>query len=175
MDVGDWSGRPQTVDQRELIAAGLDGLIMRHYENRRTGRMTNVVLVCGRPGPVSVHTPEICYSGAGFQMVQSQPVSFSVNPDSRTAEFLTADFERQESFPPERLRVYWSWNATGIWSVPANPRLAFASRPLLYKLYLAIRVTEGLERSADKSATEFLQEFLPEIERTIFANQQKTR
>ena len=146
MVIGDWRGRPQTVDRREWTRAGLDGLVMRHYENSRTGRTTGLVLVCGRPGPVSVHTPEICYPGAGFEMANAQPVKFSVNPDGRGAEFLKADFERQESFPPERLRVYWSWNATGTWSVPANPRLAFASRPLLYKLYLISRTSEGLER-----------------------------
>ncbi len=168
MDIGDWRGRPQTVDRRALTAAGLDGLIMRHYENRRTGRTTSFVLVCGRPGPVSVHTPEICYPGAGFEMAQERPVKFSVNPGSRYAEFLRADFAKQESFPPERLRVYWSLNATGTWSVPENPRLAFASRPVLYKLYLTARINESLERSADTTVTEFLEKFLPQLERTLF-------
>ena len=170
MEIGDWRGRRQTVDRRELTAAGLDGLVMRQYENRRTGRTTSMVLVCGRPGPVSVHTPEICYPGAGFEMAQSRPVKFSVNPDSRAAEFLKADFEKQESFPPERMRVYWSWNASGVWNVPANPRLAFASRPVLYKLYLASRINEGLERSADAAETDFLRQLLPELERILFGD-----
>jgi exosortase len=168
MDFGDWRGRPQTVDRRALTAASLDGLVTRHYENHRTGRTTSLVLVCGRPGPVSVHTPEICYPGAGFEMAQSQPARFSVSPGGRAAEFLKADFERQESFSPERVRVYWSWNATGTWSVPENPRLTFASRPLLYKLYLATRITEVFEQSADNTETEFLRQFLPELERTLF-------
>ena len=64
MVIGDWKGRPQAVEARELTAAGLDGLVMRHYENTRTGSTTTMVLVCGRPGPVSVHSPEVCYPGA---------------------------------------------------------------------------------------------------------------
>jgi exosortase len=171
LEIGDWKGRRQTVDNRELTGAGLDGLVMRHYENSRTGNTTSFVLVCGRPGPVSVHTPEICYPGAGFEMVQAQPVKFSVEADGRAAEFLKADFEKQESFPPERLRVYWSWNATGIWCVPANPRLGFASRPVLYKLYLVTRMSEGLERSADSTEAEFLQQFLPELARILFRDE----
>jgi len=168
MVIGDWRGRAQEVPRREWISAGLDGLVMRHFENIRTGRTTSVVLVCGRPGPVSVHTPEVCYPGAGFELAQEQPAKFSVDADGRRSEFVRADFENRESFPPQRLRVYWSWNATGTWTVPDNPRLAFASRSILYKLYLVARTSEGLEPSSDSAAIEFLRQLLPELDRALF-------
>ena len=168
MVIGEWKGRPEAVDRREWIGAGLDGLVMRHYEDSRTGRTTTLVLVCGRPGPVSVHTPEICYPGAGLEAAEAPPVKFSVNANGRNAEFLRADFERGESFPPERLRVYWSWNATGTWGVPDNPRLAFAPHPFLYKLNLVSRTSVGLERSADDAQMEFLRQLLPEMEKALF-------
>ncbi len=168
LTIGDWRGRRGSVPRHEWVRAGLDGLVMQHYENSRTGRATTVVLVCGRPGPVSVHTPEVCYPGAGFELAQSHPGSFSVDADGRRADLFEADFENHESFPHQRLRVYWSWNATGTWRVPDNPRLAFASRPVLYKLYLVSRTSEGLEQSTDATETEFLRVFLPELDRTLF-------
>ncbi len=168
MVIGEWKGRPEAMDRRQWIGAGLDGLVMRHYENSRTGRTTSLILACGRPGPVSVHTPEICYPGSGRELAHGPPVKFSVSPDGRSAEFLKADFERRESFSPQCLRVYWSWNATGTWSVPDNPRLAFAPRPFLYKLHLVSRTIEGLERYADDAQTEFLRQLLPELEKSLF-------
>ena len=83
MVIGEWKGRPETVDSRDRIAAGLNGLVMRHYENSRTGGTTTLVLVCGRPGPVAVHTPEICYPGAGLELAQQSPDKISVNTDGR--------------------------------------------------------------------------------------------
>jgi exosortase len=168
MEAGDWQGRTQVVDPREWRGAGLDGLIMRHYANSRTGKETHVVIVCGRPGPVSVHTPEVCYPGAGFEMMGAKPVEFRVDIGSGRANFLRADFENLESFPPQRLRVYWSWTAGGSWGVPAQPRLAFGSRRFLFKLYLVSPTTEGLERSTDATQVEFLRDFLPELQKTLF-------
>jgi exosortase len=168
MAVGEWRGRPQSVNERELTAGGIDGLAVRHYQNTRTGRTVTLVLVCGRPGPVSVHTPDICYPGAGFEMKETQPVKFSVDPDGRGSNFLRADFEKRESFPPQRRRVCWSWNATGKWSVPENPRLAFASRALLYKMFLVIPTIEGSERSAYDGESVFLRQFLPELDKVLF-------
>ena len=61
MTIGNWKGRPATVDRRVMIAADLDGFLLRTYENEVTGDRVTLMLVCGRPGAVSVHTPEVCY------------------------------------------------------------------------------------------------------------------
>src|SRR4051794_1677541 len=63
--LGDWEvqeteGKPGTVD------AALAGSLQRQYVNRRTGQKVAVVLVCGRFGPVSIHTPEACYGSSGY-------------------------------------------------------------------------------------------------------------
>jgi hypothetical protein len=170
MTIGDWKGRTQKVDPRAMISAGLDGSLMRFYNNRQTGRTIGLLLVCGRPGPVSVHTPDICYPGAGYEMAQMQSVKFSVHPDLREApvEFLQADFVQQISFPPRHLRVYWSWNAKGTWSVPESPRLAFAPRPFLYKLYLFYERIGDVERPEDDSFAEFLRQLMPELNNALF-------
>jgi len=93
-----------------------------------------------------------------------------LNPDPPTAraEFLAADFENRQLLPPDSLRIYWTWNADGVWRVPDNPRLAFAARPLLYKLYLISRATPDPDHSIQGSTKEFLQQLLPALDLVLY-------
>ena len=169
MTIGDWAGRSSAVNPREILAAELDGCVMRRYENTRTQRAMTLVIVCGRPGPVSLHTPEICYPGVGYEMVQERPETFSVPVDSRgdRTEFSRADFEQHATFPPERIRIYWSWKSKGTWIVPYSPRVTFGSQPFLYKLYLIQRTSGGIEAVEDTSFADFLQQLLPELDQVL--------
>jgi Protein of unknown function (DUF3485) len=69
--LGNWRGRSLELDREQLTTAEIAGSIARRYENRRTGATVTVLLVCGRPGPISVHSPDICYPGAGFRPMGS--------------------------------------------------------------------------------------------------------
>ena len=165
MAIGDWVGRDVAVDPREMVAAELDGCLMRRYENTRTHRAATLFIVCGRPGPVSLHTPEVCYPGVGYEMVEKRPETLSVPVDRKEdrAELAWADFERHSVFPPEHIRIYWSWKTTGTWSVPYSPRVAFGSQLFLYKLYLIHRTGGAMEAAEDASYTGFLLQLLPEL------------
>src|SRR3954451_18636542 len=66
--VGDWNGQELALDPRQLTMAEIAGHVTRRYVNRRSGAAVTVLLVCGRPGPISVHTPDICYAGAGYEL-----------------------------------------------------------------------------------------------------------
>jgi exosortase/archaeosortase family protein len=167
--IGDWRGRAEPIDPRETTAAELDGCLLQRYENLRTGRAITLVLVCGRPGPVSLHSPEICYPGAGLEMAQGAPAKVAVPGGRRgkQAEFLRADFEQERSFPHECLRIAWSWKGTGPWSVPTQPRITFASQPFLYKLYLVYRPGWDTEQAEDDSFSDFLQRLLPELDQAL--------
>src|SRR5262249_2268560 len=59
--IGDWQGRDLEMDAGERDLARIDGYVMRDYLNRRTGDRLSLLIVCGRPGPISVHTPDVCY------------------------------------------------------------------------------------------------------------------
>src|SRR5436190_11210209 len=59
--VGDWESREEQLDPRQVVKAELTGSLVRHYTNRSTGVTVTVMLVCGRPGPISVHTPDVCF------------------------------------------------------------------------------------------------------------------
>ena len=68
----DWDVQEGTkLSEREIAVAEIDGYLARRYFHRRTGTFVSVMLLCGRPGPLSVHTPEVCYAGSGYDEIGS--------------------------------------------------------------------------------------------------------
>ena len=66
--------------------------------------LSSVLLVCGRPGPVSVHTPDVCYAGVGYAM-ENPPVLYQPPSATPSGEFWMADFVQQKSTIPTHLRM----------------------------------------------------------------------
>src|SRR5260370_5182040 len=65
--LADWHGEEAPLDTdnlQSLQSAGIKGHLSRRYRNIVTGERISLLIVCGRPGPISVHTPDICYGGA---------------------------------------------------------------------------------------------------------------
>jgi hypothetical protein len=133
LTVGDWSGEPLEMSPREIASACADGYLSRKYSNRRTGKVVSVLLLCGRPGPISVHTPDVCYRGSGFDEV-GDAVRFAPSGEPDT-QLLVRRF-RKDAAVPIQLRILYGWSTRGAWDAPDNPRLSFAGQPVLYKLYL---------------------------------------
>ncbi len=67
-DVGEWQSEDSELDPRQARQGDIRGSLLRRYSNRRTGELLNVLLVCGRSGPIAVHSPEVCLGGSGFQL-----------------------------------------------------------------------------------------------------------
>ncbi len=170
MTAGPWQGQAlPPLDPDDVKQARLSGYLWRRYRNSMTGEALSVLLVCGRPGPISVHTPDACYGGAGYDM-DGQPVrcSLPTASGSKPATFWTARFRKTGAPVPQDLRIYWSWNAAGTWEAPANPRLAFAGVPALYKLYIVCDLPAGAQEGKDPGI-EFLTDFLPELQKALGA------
>ncbi|HEV3162526.1 MAG TPA: exosortase-associated EpsI family protein [Isosphaeraceae bacterium] len=166
--LGDWHSQPTDIEQRDLVGLGIDATLARRYVNERTGRAVTMLLMCGKPGPVSVHTPDVCYLDAGYLMAQPLPGRVTVSPPDHSpqAALFSADFYKQDSLDPKRLRIYWSWSAGKDWIASDHPRITFASATMLYKLYLIADVTAG----RDEIAEEFARELLPHLDRVLFSN-----
>jgi exosortase len=169
LEIGDWSGRVEAADPRETRAADVARLVVASYQNPRLARKVRLFVVCGRPGPVAVHTPDVCYPSAGYTMVQASPQRLAVEcePRSAPAEFLGATFRQEDSITPDAIRIYWSWSSGGKWSVPDHPRLAFAGRPFLYKLYVIFDDVGQGKGAAGTSETEFIGRLLRALETTL--------
>jgi hypothetical protein len=167
--VGDWRGQPAELSQEEVRGAEADGCLVRRYENARTGEAVTVVLLCGRPGPISVHTPDVCYVSSGYDLlggVVRLAKPFESGP--RPAEFCAARFRKPGPAAAENCHVFWAWSAAGDWSAPANPRIAFAPYPALYKLYVIREPGPGDESLQEDPAVEFIRLLLPELRAALF-------
>jgi hypothetical protein len=159
MDIGDWEGINFELDQRQLEIGQIDGYLARRYRNRQDGREVTVLLVCGLPGPIAVHTPDICYAGAGYT-----PASFSFQEH---AGFKTAEFRKEGAILPESLRIYWSWSDGELWEAPDHPRHRFMTSMFLYKIYVIDRQLDEDRVHAGDVCKEFIRVFLPELSKAI--------
>jgi hypothetical protein len=165
MTLDDWQGENFSEPTEK---AGLAGALARRYVHRTTGQVVSIYLGCGRPGPVSVHTPEVCYSGSGFQV--ESPVAFTLptGPDMPRGELWTARFVKERPDGRSNLRLFWGWCAGGEWKIAENPRRSFAGERLLYKLYVVREVTGGDEPVDADPCIDFMRSLLPAVKQSCF-------
>jgi hypothetical protein len=161
MDLGDWSG--QIVEDKNPTAGGTAGSIQRRYVNRKTGEAVNIYLVCGRPGPVATHTPEVCYAAGGYEVGAKSKADLYDG-----AAFWTADAVRRKATEESRIRLYWGWTAGAGWYAPDDARIAFHRAPVLFKLYVQRELAAAAPPVADEPCAAFLRVLLPALDRTLF-------
>ena len=142
--------------EEELAVAEASGCLFRRYRNRNTKEVVTVLMLCGRPGPISVHPPTACYRAHGYRMSRG-PMLTSIDSDG----FRLAEFQNPASVAEDRGAILWGWSHDGDWSAPSNPRVEFAGQPFLNKLYVTWSRSHD-ERPLDESVPSgFLAEFLP--------------
>lgn len=162
--IGDWEGTDREIDPRHVAQAEMTGYVNRRYVNRATGADVTVLLVCGKPGPTALHSPEVCYPGAGFNPAgerAKQPM------DGRSDDFWVGQF--QKTTPnPEALRIFWAWNGAGAWRAAEWPRVEFGRHAALYKLYVIRSLWAGDEPLAEDPSLDFMRQFLPAVQAALF-------
>jgi hypothetical protein len=122
-----------------------------------------VILMCGRPDRMSVHTPDICYRGAGFDMV-GEPVKATI--PQRPDEFWTARFRQHSKAAGRDLRIFWTWGCHTGWRAPTSPRWTFGAQSFLYKLYIVH--DDKTTTDPNMVEAEFLEQLLPVLDETLF-------
>jgi uncharacterized protein DUF3485 len=166
MIIGDWHGSPLVeISAQEKQQAGFAGYIRRSYKNVRNGAAMSILVACGRPGPISVHTPDICYRGAGYEPTDAIKKHTEKLKES-SVEMWQADFRKSDGVSPSQLHVLWSWTTGDVWKAPDNPRVAFAGAPALYKLYV-IQETMAEDPNSAKTCSEFLHQVVPELTKQL--------
>jgi hypothetical protein len=166
MTIGNWKGVALELDSAVVQKAGISGYVLRRYENLRGGAAVNVLIACGRPGPLAVHTPEACFRGAGYHMTSESATRQSLAAGaSGSAEFFKATFVRENVAVPENMRVLWCWHKGGAWVAPDNPRWRFAGMTVLHKVYVAQPFVPRNEATDGEACQEFLRDLLPELDK----------
>ena len=170
---GDWAGEDVPLpDGDSLGRAGIAGYLHRRYQNRVTGDVVTVLIVCGRPGPISVHTPDVCYRDAGYVAVGDAEAA---DLDGGRTKFWRLQFRPPAGRVDARnLDIYWAWLAGSAaakagFEAPTVPRFHFRNEPAIFKLY-AIRevapVRTGAAPAGDVVAR-FLAAFLPPAQEAL--------
>lgn len=162
-----WRSEDLTLEeeQRVLESARIDGFVYRQYVNSINGDAVSLLLVCGHPKFISVHTPDICFPGSGYQ-AKTPPIRVNdVIPGlSPSPTFMREDFDLTAPSGPIETRVYWAWSLGDRWQAPDHPRWAFATKSYLYKMY----ITCGSRGSSpDDPAITFLRKILPELREAL--------
>jgi hypothetical protein len=164
-DLGTWKAEPVEFDADTLTAAGAQGSWVRRYTDTRSGASVLVLLLCGRSGKMSVHRPQDCYRGAGYEML-AEPVHYEL-PGEPSAACWTTRFRKEETTGNVQLRIFWTWFGDGRWQAPDSPRLTFAPLPALYKLYVVREMAPHQERLEQDPSLDLLQQLLPALAQAL--------
>ena len=138
------------------------GYINHQYVHQDTGEIVNVAVLLGPTGPISVHTPEICYSSRAYKQVgPRRQVSVETSSGMKDALWVV-DFQ-STTLESYRLRVYYAWTAEERWLASSQPRFDFAGQPYLFKLQLAALLPPHDDEKQGDVCRRFLEDFLPVV------------
>lgn len=167
--IGPWTGTDQALEADMLDRASIRAYISRDYRDAATGRSVRVLVVAGPPGPIAVHTPDVCYQGAGYELA-GEPEAVTVGSDK--GRLWRGKFAKTQSPVPAALLIAWGWNGGAGWEAADHraTRVRFAFRPVLYKLYLVTDALPSDKKGQGDTLGEFASQLLPELDRAVAAD-----
>jgi hypothetical protein len=169
LELSDWDANEEEMDPAEQSMAEIEAYRKIRFVNRTTKAEVQFLIVCGRPGPISVHTPNICYLGAGYAVAGMNKRTLELAAGGDPVEIQVGLFRKEEAGGPILQRTIWSFSTNGEWRVPDNARQAYARSRFLYKIYMA-RSLARADELVDKDPTlELLRSLLPRLQKHLFA------
>jgi hypothetical protein len=135
----------------------------RRFEPVKAGKAVVVSVTSGSPGDVAVHTPDVCFLGAGWKLRGAVGRQTIPLVDGKNAAFWMADFTKTGPTGAETIRVRWSWTADGTWDAPDYPRWIFARAPILYKFYLVHPLPDDADLTREDPYRKFAAELMPKL------------
>jgi hypothetical protein len=169
--LGDWEMTPlPDLTEEDLSIGGIEGFVDRKAVNKKTGESLTWLIVSGRPGKIAVHTPDVCFRGAGYDL-HGEPTreSISIGESKPPVDCWVGQFRKSGATPAPLLEIYWSWSSDGIWEASTNPRWHFAGKPNLYKLYVIRSIVGQKVEGEPNSVRDFLAVLMPELDRCLFS------
>jgi Protein of unknown function (DUF3485) len=130
------------------------------YENQETGERVMFTLLLGPPGPMSVHTPEICYGSLDHvPLADRQRITIDESTGKDTVWMV--QFHDLHELQGNITRVYYSWSESTNWNAVEEPRIQFGGGPYLFKLQLLVRLPEEAAVETQDPGRGMLREFVP--------------
>ncbi len=144
LEIAGWDSRALgKLEGRTRKLAGAEGYFSRQYVHKDSNVWVQVTMLCGRPGPIALHSPDYCFTLAGMKQLDSESkIQISHANQEDPENFWVADYRPPESKPGPDIRTFWAWSTDGTeWSIPEDPRFTFASAPYLYRIYFSVPTT----------------------------------
>jgi hypothetical protein len=159
-EVGIWKAvEDLPIEESALQMLECKGHLNRRYVNEETGKSLQLAIMLGPPGPIAVHTPEICYSSRAYELTDERAEAVLEASSGKRHSFWKVDFTTRNAMA-DGLRVYYAWGDGGNWNASSSPRFEFAGAPLLYKLQLASYVSSYAGDDGPDPGRQFLEELL---------------
>lgn len=133
------------------------------YTNEQTGNAVDVAVLVGPSGPLTVHSPEICYPAADYELAGQRQLWKVADSRGQNHTLWQIHANSRHSTRPD-LRVLYGWSRGGAWEAVASPRFALAGLPVLYKLQLAGPVHDSQSSQDPDPCEDFLSRFLGELQ-----------
>lgn len=174
--IDDWTSVDDEINQEEFEASHCTACISRTYTNRE-GQRVNVYLVSGTGRHVTIHTPDWCYVGAGFDKVtdpQQYRIPMGTDPQPTDPEFLTTVFRKEDPLTKSEIRIFWTFSDDGNWQGPKQPKSEFGGRPAMYKMYLITNVDDVGWEIESNPTMNFAKKFVPTINAILFQEPEQT-
>jgi len=149
---------PEVADKLQC-AGHLHGI----YANDQTGDMITVAVLAGPSGPLTVHTPEICYSAIDYELAGERQRWSLIDVNGKTHSLWKLHANSRQSTQPN-LRLLYGWSKGREWEAVRGPRFALAGLPVLYKLQVSGPSHDGQKEAGPDPCQDFLSRFLAEIE-----------
>lgn len=167
-ELGEWKSSPAEIPEQALKISGASNYLSRQYWHEDTDVRFQVTLLVGDHGPISLHPPTVCFTGAGWQQL-TEPVaaSYAVQND-KPESFWSCQFQKNLDFGQQTILTEWSWSQGQTWQASDNPRFDHAGAPYLFKLYVT-RTVQGDAGSDHQLHESFVKALLQQIEETVFS------
>lgn len=163
--LGNWRlVNEQTFDDSVIGVLECPAYLCRTYRNDQTSDIVNVAVTIGPPGPIAVHTPELCYSSRDFQFV-GERTETRIQDQSGREHMLWELTMKSNNVQGAAQRVLYGWGTGGAWLATKNPRFAHAGAPYLYKIQLAAAISADAEEF--DPCQDFLAVFLPQLQKRL--------
>lgn len=134
------------------------------YVHAQTGDVVRMFVLAGHPGPVSVHTPEICYDSRDFSIAGPRSIVEVKSSSGARHTFWELPLKPKRDLHGEPMRVFYAWSSGTTWEAAQHPRFGYGGLPHLYKLQIAVTTNPGSSAKDFDPALDFLTTFLAQLQ-----------
>jgi hypothetical protein len=129
--------------------------------------------VAGNARNVTIHTPDQCYTGAGYEMEgEKQSYKHDIeleNGKTMSVEFVTATFRKEDPHQITRLRIFWTFSDDGNWHGPKVEKVSLAGKKYMAKVYLITQIPLQPEDPFSNPALKLADGFFPALNKALFS------